>query len=143
MIVTGQCGTRCETDILVYISIAHNIPVHTKLSTAIYLYIHCQFVYWLLLIYLFFLIIFYYLCFLFCQLSFCCAAVASVMKTNSSYVVNIPGNKAHSDSDSEILIYIVGICRHLCFCRCTPTLMATLNSGEKIIFERTHVMSDR
>ncbi len=29
------------------------------------------------------------------------------------------------------------------FCRCMPTIMATLNSGEKIIFERTHVMSDR
>ncbi len=49
---------------LVYTSVAHNIPVHTKLSIVIYLYIQLSICILLFLIYLlFFILIFYYLCF--------------------------------------------------------------------------------
>ncbi len=36
-------------------------------------------------------------------------------------------------------VYIRWLMRRFMFLRCMPTIMATLNSGEKIIFERTHV----
>ncbi len=63
---------------LVYTSGAHNIPVHTKLSIVIYLYIQLS----MCILLLFFI----YLFFLLSVLLFFCTAVASVTKTNSSYV---------------------------------------------------------
>ncbi len=62
-------------------SIAHNIPVHTKLSIVIYLYIQLSICILLFRIYLFF----FYLC-LILSLSFCYTALTSVTKTNSTYV---------------------------------------------------------
>ncbi len=51
-----------------YTSIAHNIPVHTKLSIVIYLYIQLSISILLFLIYLFFLILLFIICaFLFCH----------------------------------------------------------------------------
>ncbi len=70
---------------LVYTSIAHNIPVHTKLSIVIYLYIHLSICILLFLIYMFFLILLFIICVSVLSLLFCCTAVASVTKTNSSY----------------------------------------------------------
>ncbi len=56
--------------------------VHTKLSIVIYMYIQLSICILLFLIYLFFLLYVYFVL----SLSFCCTAVASVTKTNSSYV---------------------------------------------------------
>ncbi len=50
---------------------------------------------------------FYYLCFFVLSLTFCCTSwhsVASVMKKKFLVCVNIPGNKAHSDSDKDMQV---------------------------------------
>ncbi len=75
-----------NTSYLVCISIAHNIPVHTKLSTVIYLYMQLSICILLFLIYLFFFILLFIICFFVLSLSFCCTLVAYVTITNSSYV---------------------------------------------------------
>ncbi len=85
-------------------SIAHNIPVHTKLSTVIYLYIQLSICILLLLIYLLFLIIFI-IC-VFCSVAVILLRCGSFCHENKFLVcVNIPGNKAHSDSDSNWLCH--------------------------------------
>ncbi len=90
---------------LVYTSIAHNIPVHTKLSIVIYLYIQLYICILLFLIYLLFFILLFIISFLL-LLFFHCHYVAlwSFCHENKFLVcVNIPGNKADSDSEDIVL----------------------------------------
>ncbi len=72
----------------------------TKLSTVIYLYIQLSICILLLLIYLFFLILFI-IC-VFCSVTVILLRCGSFCHENKFHVcINIPGNKAHSDSDSD------------------------------------------
>ncbi len=81
-----------------YTSIAHNIPVHTKLSIVIYLYIQLSICILLFLIYLFFIILLL-LYVLFCSVTFILLHCSSFGHENKFPIcVNIPENKAHSDS---------------------------------------------
>ncbi len=93
---------------LVYTSIAHNIHVHPKLSIVIYLYIQLYICVKLFLI--LFNSSFYYLCF--CSVTDILLHCSSFYHKNKFLVcVNIPGNKAHSDSVSHDLSEIILICR--------------------------------
>ncbi len=80
--------------------IAHNVPVHTKLSIVIYLYVQCyQFVYCYSL---FTYSIFILLLSVFCLVTVILLHCGSSCHENKCLVcVNIPGNKAHSDSVSD------------------------------------------
>ncbi len=88
---------------LVYISIAHNIHVHTKLSTVIRIPVHTIVNLYIVIPYLLVLFnsSFYYLCF-FCSVTVILLHYSSFCHENKFLVcVNIPDNKAHSDSDSD------------------------------------------
>ncbi len=72
-----------------------------NLSIVIYVYIQLSICILLFLIYLYFFIIFFIIC-VFCSVTVILLHCGSFCHENQFLVcVNIPGNKAHSDSDSE------------------------------------------
>ncbi len=83
-------------------SIAHNIPVHTKLSIVIYLYIQLSICILLFRIYLFFFLSVPY------SVTVILLHCVNFCHENKFHVcVNIPSNKAHSDSDSDYVSFIL------------------------------------
>ncbi len=90
--------TYLSNTYLVYTSIAQNIPVHTKLSVVIYLYMQLSICILLFLMYFFFFILL--LLSDFFSVTVILLHCGSFCQENQFLVcVNIPGNKAHSDSD--------------------------------------------
>ncbi len=78
--------------------------VHTKQSIAIYLYIQLSICILLFLIYLFFFILIFIIC-VFCSVTVILLHWGIFCHENKFLVgVNIPGNKAHSDSDYDMII---------------------------------------